>query len=132
MEKFLIILRGCPGCGKSTFAKMLGTKAICAADDYLYTLDGEYIWTQDRVYRAHKWCQRKCMKYMYINAERIVIDNTNTWEKDLTPYITMAELFGYKVIFTVIENRHNGKNSHNVPEELLVKMKNRLMQNIKL
>jgi predicted kinase len=131
MEKILYILRACPGAGKSTFAKTLGTKAICTADDYMMH-DGKYNWSYDNAYKAHKWCQRKCMKFMRANAERIVIANTNTTEKDMLPYSTMAELFGYKVFYIVIENRHNGVNEHNVPKETLENMKNRLMQNIKL
>ena len=34
-------------------------------------------------------------------------------------------LFDYKVFSIIIENRHGGVNEHNVPEEILVKMKDR-------
>lgn len=125
-------MRGIPGCGKSTASKMLGTKAICSSDDYLYTRDGKYIWSPERVRAAHKWCQRKCLKYMGINADRIVIDNTNTSEKEFKPYEDMAKVFGYKIIYFIVENRHNGVNIHNVPLDVISNMKKRLLQSIKL
>ena len=51
MDKVLIIVRGIPGCGKSTFAELLGS-AICTADDF-HMKDGEYKWIQERVGLAH-------------------------------------------------------------------------------
>jgi len=63
-------------------------------------------------------------------ASRIVVANTTTTERELQPYMDLARRFNYKVFSVVVENRHGGVNIHNVPEETLVKMKNRF--NIKL
>ena len=44
--KTLIILRGVPGCGKSTVAEVLsnnGKYPVCTADDF-FMKDGEYKW----------------------------------------------------------------------------------------
>jgi hypothetical protein len=40
-------------------------------------------------------------------------------------YFELAKEHGYRVYSLVVENRHSGTNSHGVPEEKLVQMKNR-------
>jgi hypothetical protein len=37
----------------------------------------------------------------------------------------MAETYGYMVFSIVVENRHNGVNVHNVPDETMIAMKER-------
>jgi tRNA uridine 5-carbamoylmethylation protein Kti12 len=123
-EMILIIVRGLPGSGKSTFAELLGTKAICTADDY-HTHKGVYNWTPEKVKDAHQWCQRKCRRFMKARVERIVVANTSTQEWELAPYYDMARRAGYTVYSVITENRHNGQNIHNVPEETLEKMASR-------
>lgn len=124
MEKILIILRGVPGAGKSSFAELLGTKAICCADDY-FMRDGVYNWLPNNIEKAHDWCQCKCKRFMKAQVERIVIANTSTTERELKPYMDLARQFGYKVYSVIIENRMNTKNIHNVPEAIIKKMKSR-------
>jgi hypothetical protein len=43
----------------------------------------------------------------------------------MQPYFDLAEKYGYRVYSLICENRHEGINSHGVPEEKLVQMKNR-------
>jgi predicted kinase len=131
MKKSLIILRGIPGSGKNSFAELLNTKAICSADDW-HTHKGKYNWLPQNVSVAHEWCQRKCRRFMKKQAERIVIANTNTTERELQPYLDLARQFGYKIYSVIIENRHGSANIHNVPDETLEKMKNRFKDNILL
>ena len=40
-------------------------------------------------------------------------------------YFDLAEQHGFTVFSLIVENRHGGVNSHNVPEETLEKMKQR-------
>lgn len=129
MEKVLIIVRGIPGSGKTTFAAMLG-KAICCADDFFTTRDGKYVWKPERVGKAHEWCQRKCRRFMKAQAERIMVANTSTTEREMQPYMDLARQFGYKVFSVIVETRHGNKSVHNVPEVTLDKMRERF--NIKL
>lgn len=130
MEKDLIIVRGLPGSGKSTLAQKFGSKAICTADDYHTDRNGKYNWKPENVGKSHDWCQRKCRRFMKKGIPVIVIDNTNTTERELTPYYDLARRFGYKTFSTIVENRHGGINTHNVPEETMEKMEKRF--NIKL
>lgn len=124
MEKVLIICRGIPGSGKTSFAQLLGTKAICCADDYV-TRNGVYNWKPTTVGASHDWCQRKCRRFMKAQVERIVVANTSTTIKELQPYFELAEQFNYKVFSIIIETRHGNQNVHSVPEETLEKMRSR-------
>jgi predicted kinase len=67
---------------------------------------------------------------MEVQAERIIIANTNTTEKEMQPYVDLAEQFGYRIFSVIVETRHDGKNNHNVPENTLDKMRERF--NLKL
>ena len=124
MDKVLIIVRGIPGCGKSTFAKLLGT-AICTTDDFFTDKDGKYTWVGAKVGFAHLWCQSKCKKYMTEGISPVIVANTATTKKELKPYYDLAIGYGYKVFCVIVENRLNTTNIHNVPEETIINMKKR-------
>lgn len=126
-EKDLIILRGLPGSGKSTFADLLSggdSSIVCCADDF-FMVDGEYKFDINMLGRAHKSCEKKCRGLMIHNEPRIIVANTGTTEKEINTYINMAEEYGYRVFSVVVENRHEGVSVHGVPEETLQRMKDR-------
>ena len=135
MEKTLIILRGIPGSGKSTFAKYLVDDAdflVCETDKYFTDeKTGEYEFDSTKLKYAHKYCQDLVETYMsdsLINNQfynKIVVSNTMTMEWEMKPYFELAEKYGYKVFTIIMENRHNGKNVHGVPDDKLEVMKNR-------
>ena len=129
MEKILWIVRGIPGCGKSTVAIELAKgydneKIICCADDY-HMVNGEYKWSLEKQGFAHKSCQTKCETLMTNNSQRIIVANTSTTLKEMKPYTALAEKYGYTVFSIIVENRHDGKDVHNVPEISLSAMTER-------
>jgi len=121
--KELFIIRGLPGSGKSTLAKSLGGKHVEA--DMFFMEDGEYKFDATKIKDAHSWCQTIVGGWMSDSEERIVVSNTFTQEWEMMPYIEWAEDFGYKVFVLIVENRHGGVNEHNVPQEVIDKMKQR-------
>lgn len=138
MKKIVYILRGIPGCGKSTFAEQLTTSvgkytstAICTADDY-FTHDGEYKYISENIGSAHAWCKCNFEENILDGTDIIVVANTAVREKDVKHYRNLAIEHGYNVFVLTVENWHDGKNSHTVPEETLEKMSNTLRQTIKL
>ena len=120
--KELFLLRGLPGSGKSTLAKSLGGMQI-EADKYF--MDGdEYKFDPSKLKEAHAWCQNAVSVWMK-SQDKIVVSNTFTQEWEMQPYYDLAKEYGYRVYSLICENRHSGTNSHGVPEEKLVQMKNR-------
>ncbi len=124
MEKNLIIVRGIPGSGKTTFAEMI-SKVIFSADDYHTDKDGNYNWKPENIGKAHEWCQAQTRAAMEQGLDKICVANTSTTEREMRPYKRLAQKFGYKVFYVVVENRHGGKNVHEVPAETLDKMTKR-------
>ena len=123
-KRELYLIRGLCGSGKSTLAKSLGGKHV-EADMFHIDKDGNYNWKPEKVKEAHSWCQNMVGSWMSDSEERIVVSNTFTQEWELQFYYDWAKDFDYKVFSIIVENRHEGVNSHNVPEETLEKMRNR-------
>lgn len=130
--KTLILLRGLPGSGKSTFAHFIWNEyAICEADQFFVGEDGVYRFDASRIREAHVWCRDKVEGMMKENAElpqyysEIAVSNTFTQEWEMKEYYKLAEKYGYKVFSVIMENRHGGVNEHGVPEEKLQAMRDR-------
>ena len=64
--------------------------------------------------------------------DRIVVSNTFNIEPQLEKYIYLAAKYGYRVTVLVVENRHGGKNTHNVSNATVEGMKYRLLKSIRL
>lgn len=56
------------------------------------------------------------------SCEKIIVDNTFTLDWEIEPYFKLAKEYGYRVFVLTIENRHGGKNTHDVSDEQLIKM----------
>ncbi len=125
--KTLILLRGLPGSGKSTLAKSLSNALTGYAEaDMFFMKDGEYKFDPNMLGLAHAWCQNKVKNWMgAYGLDEIIVSNTFTQDWELEPYYKLAKEHDYVVFSVIVENRHNGVNEHNVPEETLDKMRKR-------
>ena len=130
--KKLILLRGLPGAGKSTFANCICNRyGICEADKYFIGEDGVYRFDGSKLKDAHKWCRDEVETRMKDNAvnpqfyPEIVVSNTFTQEWEMEEYFKLAEQYGYMVFSIIVENRHGGVNEHGVPAEKLEQMRSR-------
>ena len=126
--KQLILLRGLPGSGKSTFAKTLGGIHI-EADQY-FMRNGVYEFDASQLKNAHNYCQSQTRAWMSHNGEqistdRIIVSNTFTQEWEMDAYFELAEEFGYQVFSLIVENRHGNISVHDVPQRKLNEMRNR-------
>ena len=63
-------------------------------------------------YRVALCCNGKTHK-------NVIVSNTSTTEKELKPYLALAEEYGYAVTSIIVENRHGGQSIHNVPQETI-------------
>jgi predicted kinase len=132
MDGILFLVRGLPGSGKTTFANHIWNEyAVCEADKFFYDKEGNYNFDGSKIKEAHAWCRNEVetrMKDHQINQQyypEIVVSNTFTQEWEMKDYYELAEKYGYKVVSLIIENRHNGKNVHGVPDDKLEIMRNR-------
>jgi len=123
MENSLYIVRGIPGSGKSTFAKSLGGSHF--ESDMYFMQDGKYNFDPEKLKEAHNWCRHSVMDAMKLGTPKIVVSNTFTQKWEIEPYFILAEELGYRVFSIIVENRHGGRNVHDVPESVLTKMKDR-------
>ena len=122
--KTLILLRGCPGAGKSTFAHTLDCP-VFEADMFFVNSQGVYNFDFTKIKDAHAWCQEMVEDHMFNQHEKIVVSNTFTQEWEMKVYYDMAKTYGYQVFSIIVENRHGSTNVHGVPIEALERMKNR-------
>ena len=128
-DKRVIIMRGLPGSGKSTKAQSYGG-TIVSADDY-FIQGGEYKFDSSKLGAAHGQCKRLAEEAMRRGDPIIVVDNTNTTEREYKDYVDMANSYGYAVEFDVVGSGGVGvdelakRNTHGVPKENIERMVNR-------
>lgn len=152
-KKTLYILRGCPGSGKSTWAKEFQQKhimhpptedymnvIIISADDYFIRPDGVYEWSANTISNAHRWCRERAGFHMsgMMFGGAVIIDNTNIKRKDFKVYVEMAEYYGFEVVEKVFGEfteeaiqLYAQRNTHKVPIETIRKMANTLKESLK-
>jgi len=96
--------------------------AICNRDH------NKYIFDANSLVENHMKCTAKAEQAMdvatrmidnsAINAVKhtLVIHNTFTKQWEMTPYLILAEKYGYTVHTIIVENRHESKSIHDVPQ----------------
>jgi predicted kinase len=140
----LIISRGCPGSGKTTYARRIKAKfkgiygisvSICSADDY-FIKNGTYSYDRTKIGRAHEYCRDQARKAMNHGAYYIVFDNTNIARDEFKTYIELAKEFEYQTIEKVFGldiaiEELAARNLHGVPKEKVELMARKLADSIR-
>ena len=125
-EKALILLRGLPGSGKTSLARLLseeGKYKVHSIDSYFTDAEsGEYSFRYRENHLAYKQCEALTRASLEKKELKVFVDNTFTLEWEIEPYVRMASEFGYKLFVVTVEKRHDGKNSHGVTDEQIEKM----------
>lgn len=95
----VIILQGVSGSGKSTaiarIEERAGMRASVVSADHFFMVGGEYKFSLAGLTEAHATCFRKYLKALTESEPLVVVDNTNTSDWEVSPYILGANAFGY-------------------------------------
>ena len=145
-DKFLVILRGVSGSGKTTYVNRLIKKAhglckilssqVCSADYYFERPDKVYDFNPKLLPNAHAWCLKQVKLAMEDfdavsftgDTDLIIVDNTNICHWQYQKYIELAKERGYKVKIICIPFRKEDallyatRNLHGVPLSSIKKM----------
>ena len=126
--KNLILLRGVPGSGKTTFGHLIADTNydVLSADDYFVNSQtGEYEFDGSQLKEAHINCQIRAEARMSRGDRKVIVANTFTREWEMKAYYDLAERYGYRVYSIIVENRHGGVNEYGAPEEAIKRMRDR-------
>lgn len=106
----LIIVRGVPGTGKSTYAKSLNIVHFEA--DMYFQRGGNYEWDRRGLGSAHNWCLTEVASCLEAGMD-VVVSNTFSTMKEMMPYLKL----GYPV--EVVELTEVFGNIHDVPDQII-------------
>lgn len=117
----LIIIRGLPGSGKTTFAHTV-TDTVFEADMYFTDSNGVYNFDREKLSQAHYWCQAQVADAMKAGVPVIAVSNTFVRKWEMLAYLTLAKTFGYQVT-EVTMTQPLRPSIHGVPDEVIERMK---------
>jgi len=138
-ETKVIIMRGLPGSGKSTYLAKLDSESgvnniIVSADRHPGLYDDSMNFNHEHLRAAHEACfsqfHRACemVSKGEISPEFIAVDNTNLQIWEMTPYEKVAGFYGIPVEIHVFRFHPNdftrlaNRNNHKVPTSTLHRM----------
>ena len=118
----LILIRGIPGSGKTTYVKnnLKGYKHYEA--DQFFEKDGKYNFDATKLREAHNKCYLNTKKSLR-DGDKVVVSNTFTRKWELEQYLKLAKNMNKKV--KVLRTTKQFKNVHNIPNDKVQEMKDR-------
>lgn len=116
----LLIVRGLPGSGKSTFAKRVAftmNMTHVEADMFFVDKSGQYNFDPLKLKEAHEWCQNRT-RTLLDSGKDVIVSNTFVKKWEAEPYLKMTK----NVSIIVMKSEYD--NIHGVPAEVIERMKN--------
>jgi Holliday junction resolvasome RuvABC ATP-dependent DNA helicase subunit len=126
----LIILRGAPGSGKTTFANRLisrcpaslrmGRGIVHWENDMFFLKNGKYEWSKERLPDAIEWCNSNAIQSMMRGAT-VIVANTFIKHVHMAELINAADSLGIPHVVFRMTGKH--KDINNVPKDIVENMR---------
>jgi predicted kinase len=122
----LIIIRGVPGSGKTTIAKMMMKESKEPIKHYeadMFLMEGGvYKFDVSKLGQAHNWCRSNTFKSLS-EGFTVIVSNTFTTLSEMKDYIDYAK--NNNIPVEVYRTDSQYKSIHNVPDATIKKMEAR-------
>lgn len=137
----VIIMRGIPGSGKSTYIKDQAVNrpentrwCVISADSFFIEIfSGVYRFDPKKIGEAHAFCLRSFLSVLKGETRYdhgCFVDNTNTTAVEIAPYYALALAYGADVKIVRMATPFEvavTRNTHNVPVSTIWKMQQNLL-----
>lgn len=112
----LIVVRGVPGSGKTSFAYRTFPGIFHVENDMYHMHDGHYAWSKENMPKAISWCIETCKSALSLGFD-VVVCNTFTKQKFIEAYKKIANEFGAS--FHVYRCVGKFKNVHGLSQDMV-------------
>lgn len=136
--KVMILMRGCPGSGKSYQATNILNMCYKNAnvDEFIFSADkfftnkhtGQYNYNPSKVKRAHEWAKDNIEKAVLNEVTPVIVDNTHceAWEMEDVIKVGVNNGYWIEILEPVSEWAWEGmelakRNIHNIPLDIIMK-----------
>jgi len=114
----LIIVRGLPGSGKSTFAKSLNIFHV--EIDMFCMIDSKYQWDATKGRQRSELCFSAARNALQAGID-VVVSNTFARKRDIEPYARLAREFNANFVVYLTTGGH--RSIHPVPDETITRLR---------
>lgn len=124
-QQNLILLRGLPGSGKTSFATLIsenGKYPVFSVDDYFTDENGNYEFIFNENHKAYAQCLKQTEDAVSKGTTKVIVHNTFTMEWEIEPYMALTKKYTLQIFVLTVEHYHTHKNKHGISEEQIKKM----------
>jgi hypothetical protein len=123
LRSTVVIMRGGPGAGKSTFLTGIQPPIEICSADIERTVDGKYTYDRGKNYQAHGGCMKKFVQALITHSPEsgvvLAVDNVARSLTSIAPYIALAQAYSWDFwVITIMPRNIEAavrRNTHGVP-----------------